>query len=216
MNTKTKIVLGFLISGLPFLATSLIPPATRPRAAAPPVTGPLADKLEQTVWPSAVIPPPQDNRMRISTRRFGAWDYRCRAPASGQPGQPVCQLVEDVLVRQDGKIRPIMSIAFGASIDGQGLAVIARLPLGIRPVPVGLTSNYGTAQTIAFDFCGPHACWANGAVDRSLLAALELGKTGQAKLIMSDGRPLTIEFPLAGFNAGMAALDSGPDAPDTK
>lgn len=66
---------------------------------------------------------------------------------------------------------------------------------------------------LAFDFCGPRGCWVAGAPIDAQVPAMTTGKIGRARLVLANGQPLAIEFPLAGLAAGLAALDAGKSAP---
>ncbi|MDB5359836.1 MAG: hypothetical protein JWO51_1133 [Rhodospirillales bacterium] len=193
------------LAGLPVLAGGLL-------VGFAPAVGEAAEASVSTAPISAPESP------RLITQRFGAWLYRCQeATAEGKPKRSICELAQDVAVEQDGKAKTLMTIVVGPTANGTGHGLTALVPLGVRLKPgLGLAIDDGTAQSIAYDYCGPRGCWVTGAPIDALVPGLKAGKTGRAKLVMLNGREITIEFPLVGFAAGLAALDGDhvpvPDA----
>lgn len=184
------------LAGLPVLAGGFLvglAPAIGEAAEAPVSTAPISGPESP----------------RLITQRFGAWLYRCQeATAEGKPTRSICELAQDVAVEQDGKAKTIMTIVVAPAANPAGHGLTALVPLGVRLKPgLGLAIDDGTAQPIAYDYCGPRGCWVTGAPIDGLLPGLKAGKTGRARLVMLDGREITIEFPLVGFAAGLAALD---------
>jgi invasion protein IalB len=156
--------------------------------------------------PAAAIDGP-----RVTSQSFADWTYRCQQPMTdGKPGAAVCALAENVIVDQSGKSVPVMTITVTPSTKGKGYGLAFRVPLGVRlRQGVGVSADAGMPQLFSFDFCGPQACWADGALGEALLRDLKRGKTGRAKLVLFNGQGLVIEFPLAGLDEGLAALDGG-------
>lgn len=151
---------------------------------------------------------------RVTTQTFSNWLYRCEtAMADGKPGPTRCDLTQEVTVQQDGKLVPVMTLVFGQGADGKGHVVSLRLPLGVQLKPgVSVAADDGPAQDFAFYACGPRGCWVREAPADALLKSFKTGKTGRARVTFADGRPLAIEFQLAGLADGIAAIDA--EAPD--
>lgn len=148
---------------------------------------------------------------RVTSQSFADWTYRCQqAMNDGKPGAAVCELDENVIVHQDGKTVPVMTVAFTPGAKGVGYGLTFQVPLGVRlRQGIGISADDGTPQLFSFDYCGPRGCWADGAAGDALLNELKRGKTGRAKLVLFNGQPMVIEFPLTGLVEGLAALDVG-------
>jgi invasion protein IalB len=151
---------------------------------------------------------------RITSQAFQSWTYRCEQPMTdGKPGASACMLAEDVIVNQDGKTVPVMTVVFIRNPKGKGYGMSFQVPLGIRlRQGLDVSADSGVTQPFSFDYCGPRACWADGAVGEALLRGLKHGKTGKAKVVLFNGRTAVIEFQLAGLPDGLAALDSKAQA----
>ena len=148
---------------------------------------------------------------RVTSQSFADWTYRCQQSMSdGKPSAAVCALGENVIVNQGGKTVPVMTVTFMPGAKGVGYRLTFQVPLTVRlRQGIGVSSDDGTPQLFSFDYCGPRGCWADGAAGDALLQQLKRGKTGRAKLILFNGQPLVIEFPLAGLTEGLAALNAG-------
>jgi len=168
-----------------------------------------ADAAAPASAPVAVaVPAPEGPR--TTSQSFGSWVYRCEDQmVDGKPAHSACALSQDVVVQQDGKSEVVMKIGVTPGADASSHALTAVVPLGVRLKPgFGLAIDDGTAQPMAYDYCGPRGCWVAGASVDALLPGLKAGKTGRAKIVMMNGRDIVIEFPLAGFATGLAALDA--------
>lgn len=190
MSKKFTAAVRLALVGLPVIAGGLV----QAEAASAPVPAPA--------------PAPEGPRM--TSQSFGSWVYRCQEKmVDGKAAQSECELSQDVVVQQDGKAQTVMKIGIGAGPEGNGHNFTVVVPLGVRLKPgFGLAVDDGTAQPMAYDYCGPRGCWVAGAPIDALLPGLKAGKTGRAKLVMLNGREVVIEFPLAGFASGLAALDA--------
>ncbi|HLZ66841.1 MAG TPA: invasion associated locus B family protein [Aliidongia sp.] len=193
-RTRTKL--------LPMLAGALLLTAT---AGAEAATGPAP----AAAAPVAAAAAPEGPRLTMQS--FGGWGYRCQqAMVDGKPGNTACALSQGVTVQQDGKNQTVMTVTVTAAPDAKSHAITIQVPLGVRLKPgLSLAVDDGTAQALAFDYCGPRGCWVAGAPIDGLVEALKTGKTGRGRIVLLNGRELAIEFPLAGFAAGLAALDAG-------
>lgn len=168
---------------------------------------------------AAPVPVPAPEGPRTTAQSFGAWVYRCEDQmVDGKPAHSACALSQDVVVQQDGKSQTVMKLGVTPGADASSHAVTVVVPLGVRLKPgFGLAVDDGTAQPMAYDYCGPRGCWVAGAPIDALLPGLKAGKTGRARIVMMNGREIVIEFPLAGFAAGLAALDANrPPVADAK
>jgi invasion protein IalB len=188
MSKKFTVAVRLALVGLPVMAGGFV----RAEAAAPAASGTPAEGP------------------RLTSQSFGSWVYRCQEKmVDGKPAQSACALSQDVVVQQDGKAQTVMTIGVAPGADGTGHGLTALVPLGVRLKPgFGLSIDDGTAQSMAYDYCGPRGCWVAGAPIDAMLPGLKAGKTGRAKIVMLNGREVVIEFPLAGFATGLAALDA--------
>jgi invasion protein IalB len=159
---------------------------------------------------AAEVVPPSIEGPSSTEQTFGQWVSHCQHQADGKSGPPTCALTQNVVVQNDGKAEPVMSVILTPTQGAQGHTVTMQVPLGIRlKQGLNLTIDQGPPLTQDFDFCGPRGCWASRPVDDTLLSSLKSGTTGRVQIMRVTGQPTTIEFPLAGFGPGLAALDSG-------
>jgi invasion protein IalB len=158
--------------------------------------------------------PPVADAPSATEQMFGRWASRCQQQTlDGKSGSLVCGLVQDVVIQNDGKSETVMSISFAQAAGAQGHSMTLRVPLGVRlKQGLSLAIDQGAPRALDFDFCGPRGCWATGPADGALLSSLKTGATGQVRVMRINGQPLVVEFPLAGFGAALAALDSSNGA----
>jgi invasion protein IalB len=169
--------------------------------------------------PSIPAPTLAEGAKVVSSQDFEAWTYRCIAPPAangagdGQAATALCELSQQVAVRQDDKPQAVMALGVSRLPDG-GHGLTIWTPLGVRIKPgLSLEVDQGAPTPLAFDFCGPRGCWIASTPIDAQVPAMTTGKLGRARLVLANGQPLAIEFSLAGLTAGLAALDAGKPAP---
>lgn len=217
---RRGIKLGDFIAPLGLSVLALAFPAASRASATP-----ARPSTQAAAVPTSSTPPSSalaEGARVISSQDFEAWTYRCIAappPTGTVDGQtppsaqaPLCELSQQVAVRQDDKPQAVMAVGVSRLPSG-GHGLTIWTPLGVRIKPgVGLEVDQGAPLPLAFDFCGPRGCWIASTPIDAQIPAMTAGKLGRARVVLANGQPLAIEFALAGLAAGLTALDAGKPA----
>jgi invasion protein IalB len=120
----------------------------------------------------------------VAVQAFSNWLYRCQHSPDGTQAAQACEVVQEMVVQQDGKSIPVLTMAFARADSASKNHLITILaPLGVQLKPgLGIAADDGKQTILDFQYCDQRGCWIAG---------------------------LTINFSLSGLGAGIGALDSG-------
>jgi len=158
--------------------------------------------------PTSPVPAP-----KVYAQVYGDWIYRCiSVPQSGQIGQPGqigCEAVQQMVLNQNGKSIPLMTLAF---LRGPNQADVMNIvaPLGVLLQP-GIALSVGAGKPIlaSYAFCTGSGCWSIDQPANGLIKEFHGGQQGHARIALLNGHTVTINFSLSGAGQALAALDSG-------
>lgn len=148
---------------------------------------------------------------KVHDHVYNDWVYRCvQAPVAGKPDQTSCQIFQNLSVIENGKTIPLAIIAFHKASDNKGYLLNALVPMGILlPPGVSFAADNMPPVVKNVTFCQPGSCVIVPQPDGGLAEELRSAQDGVLRFAQLDGRIITANFPLKGFNAAMKALDSG-------
>lgn len=158
---------------------------------------------------------------KVQTQSFADWIYRCQAKAADasgkqtKPARPVCEVAQEMIVHKDNKTVAVLTMAFTRDNSGKGMLVNMIAPLGLllqQGVAIAVDAGDPSGAkplSFGFSYCNEKGCWVSAQKADALVAALKPGKVGHARMVMMNGRGLTIDFSLAGFASALAAYEAG-------
>jgi len=154
---------------------------------------------------------PQASTPKIFAKAYGSWVYRCvQVTPPGKSAVTECQVMQQMVLNQGGHSVPLITLALAKTSDGSGYALSAIAPLGIfLPPGVLFWADDNAPVTAALDFCNADGCVALPQPAPGLSAEFKAGKQGHAKLVLTNGHAVTVNFSLSGFSEALTALDSG-------
>ncbi|APH60022.1 Hypothetical protein GbCGDNIH7_1665 [Granulibacter bethesdensis] len=161
---------------------------------------------------SPAVPSPSSAQPHVVAQIFGDWIYRCQAPAdtANKNQHPVCEIAQQMLLKQGEKLVPIMTLALMAEAPGKPYTATVVAPLGVQ-LKSALTLSVDGGHTTALDyqFCDTRGCFARSMMSPSFLSQLKHGKQGHIHIVMSNGRGVTLNFVMNGAAEALAAFESG-------
>lgn len=168
---------------------------------------------------SPKVTAPHSGDRKIFAKAYGDWVYRCvQITQAGKPAITACEIFQQMLLAtKDGKKLPLVTLGFEKA-DGQpGYMLNALLPLGIfLPPGVSFWADNQSPVTALIGICETNGCLAPWQPSEGLTAELRAGKVGHARMVLTDGHPVTFNFSLNGFNAALEALDKGGLPPEIR
>jgi invasion protein IalB len=147
--------------------------------------------------------------------RFGDWTYRCaRMKAAGSKTVEPCEVVQIAQVRQGSGNANVLTLAFakaagegGSKTSGGSLLLTALVPLNVvLPIGLGLAADDKDVVTVPYRNCNQAGCWAQQKLDGKMLAALQKGSAGEARLRLMNGQNINVKFSLKGLARALSEL----------
>lgn len=168
---------------------------------------PALAATQETAAPAASTSPAP----KVFAKAYGSWVYRCeQVTLSGNAPMTQCVVMQQMVLNQNGHALPLVTLALAKMIGQTGYILNTEVPLGILLAPgVAFWSDDNSPVTVALDFCQANGCVALHKPAEGLDAEFKTGKQGHAKMVLVNGRIVTINFSLNGFGAALAALNAG-------
>jgi invasion protein IalB len=194
------LTLGFAViaaTGSVFAQASLRVGQNQPKSAAQPApaapaTAPQAQQ-QQT-------PPPQPIRTEILN--FDNWTVTCREFAEGKHKR-ICFALLQIVQQNNNQV--VFSWTLGSDDDNHQLMTL-QTPTGVAIGPgVDLKLAKGN-RVIPYTACETGHCVAALPVDANLVRDMTATTDAQAVIHASDGRDVTVNIPMKGFEKAYAAL----------
>lgn len=154
--------------------------------------------------------------VKPQTERFDDWSYRCAAAnAGGNADQKQCEVVQVAKVKQGEEDVSILTLAIARTTSETGeaknkasepaLLFTALVPLNVfLPAGFGLDSDNVNLFEGVYRNCNQAGCWVQQRLDAKMVAALQKGQVGAARLRLINGQNVTIRFSLKGLTAALA------------
>ncbi len=196
-----NLVLGFVVLAVaPALAQSPIQVAQqKPPAAAPaPAPQPQQPQSPPPAQPAPVQP------VRTEILNFDNWSVTCRDFAEGKH-KHICFALLQIVQQNNNQNQVVFSWTIGLDEDNHQVMTL-QTPTGVALIPgIELKLAKGS-KTIAYTSCETGHCLATSAVDAGLVRDLSASTDIQAIIHSSDGREVTVNIPMKGFEKAYAAL----------
>ncbi len=169
---------------------------------------PVTSAPSQTVAANATQPQP-----KLYAKVYGDWIYRCAvvpgAQAKSGVAQQSCAVAQNMVLNANGHVLPLMTLAFGKA-PGHLHVLNIVAPLDVLLAPGAAISVDADKPVIdPYKFCNNVGCWSVDQPADLWLDQARAGKLGHAKIILVNGRSVTINFSLSGIGPAITALDSG-------
>jgi invasion protein IalB len=151
---------------------------------------------------SAASPAPQAPGSTTQSARVSVSGWRLECDPTNTSGL-ACHVLNSIQAENGGLV-----ISFTVSSTGGGQTTLAmQVPLGAAlRTPIGVSIGGGALQNFPFLLCTQQGCYATGAINSDLLAAMKAGK-GELKIsygILDNGlteHGIAASLPLTGFPA---------------
>nr|WP_244656357.1 MULTISPECIES: invasion associated locus B family protein [unclassified Rhizobium] len=150
------------------------------------------------------------------TERFHDWSYRCaESNTAGDAELKQCEVVQVAKVKQGEEDVSILTLAIArtASVAGEAknkasepaLLLTALVPLNVfLPAGFGMDSDNVKLFEGGYRNCNQAGCWVQQRLDAKMVAALQVGQAGAARIRLMNGQNVTIRFSLKGLTAALA------------
>jgi invasion protein IalB len=149
---------------------------------------------------------------QIYAQVYGDWVYRCTIQPQGNAAtHQRCAVEQQMVLRQNGKAIPLITLAFtpaGSGAPSHVANVLAPLDV-LLPSGIVLSVDASSGATLPYTFCDVSGCLSIGSPADGFIRAAQSGKVGHAALQLINGRKITINFSLNGLGHALSALDSG-------
>lgn len=151
----------------------------------------------------------------VQSIRFDDWYYRC-AEVKAADGKAVsqCEVAQIAQVKQGEENVNVLTLAIaktaaevGKKPSGNELLLTALVPLNVvLPIGLGLAADSKDVVTIPYRNCNQAGCWAQQKLDGKMLASLQKGSAGEARLRLMNGQNINLKFSLKGLTKALAEL----------
>ena len=136
--------------------------------------------------------------------QYGDWQYVCKPPPPGAKNE-VCALVQSVTAEDRKNVG--LTIYFQKFSNGMKVLRVFA-PVGVLlPPGIGLKVDGTDIGHAPFLRCHTFACYAQVTVEDKLLEQFKTGKTAIFIIFQTEEAGIGIPISLAGFGAGLAALN---------
>jgi invasion protein IalB len=164
-----------------------------------PVTAPAPQPQQTQSQPPAPVQP-----VRTEILNFDNWSVTCRDFAEGKRTH-ICFALLQIAQQNNNQNQVIFSWTIGLDEDNHQVMTL-QTPTGVALAPgIELKLAKGI-KTIAYTSCETGHCLATSAVDAGLVRELSASAEIQAIIHSSDGREVTVNIPMKGFEKAYAAL----------
>ena len=168
-------------------------------------------KPPMTTAPAAQAPAPQPQQtpapvqpVRTEILNFDNWSTTCREFAEGKH-KKICFALLQIIQQANNQNQVIFSWTIGSDEDNHQVMTL-QTPTGVAITPgIELKTTKGS-KTIAYTSCETGHCLATVPVDASLVRDLLASTDIQAIIHSSDGRDVTVNIPMKGFDKAYGAL----------
>lgn len=154
--------------------------------------------------PVAAVPRavPTPRFTRLPPQKFGNWTLNCiRGPRGGQR----CGLALNVV--DQSRTHLVLRLDVLRSAKGPAMVVVAP-PNALLTAGFTITPEKAQPASMPFTRCVPRACEAVYAMNDAFRQSLSSATTAQIHYVAASGRPVNLQIPIKGFEAGYAAFQT--------
>jgi invasion protein IalB len=183
------IIGGVVLVALVGVAAFLAGQRYAPTSVAPSATGPGAATARERF-------------VRLPPQKFESWVLNCiRGPRGGQR----CGLSLSVV--DQSRTHLMFRLDVLRSAKGPAMVVVAP-PSTLLTAGFTVTPEKAQPVTMPFTRCMPRACEALYILSDAFKQGLSAASTARIHFVMGNGRPVDLQIPVKGFQAGYAALQT--------
>ncbi len=151
----------------------------------------------------------------VQSTRFDDWYYRCSdVKASDGKSVAQCEVAQIAQVKQGDQDVNVLTLAIAKTAPEAGkkpsdndLLLTALVPLNVvLPIGLGFSADGKNVVTVPYRNCNQAGCWAQQKLDGKMLAALQKGSAGEARLRLMNGQNINLKFSLKGLTKALAEL----------
>ena len=165
--------------------------------------------VAQATAPQATAPKPGANTLpsqKTETINYENWILTCREFLDG-PKKRNCSIT--VAVQKQDTNQIVLALTVQPNEQGQ-MVVSIQTPTGVAIAPgVELKLEKAAPRKSGFDFCEPSRCSASFIADKNFVREASAAASLTVVIQSSDGKPVTLEFPIKGFDKAYARMMGG-------
>ncbi|ATU92836.1 invasion associated locus B family protein [Phyllobacterium zundukense] len=161
--------------------------------------------------------PQQSSEAEVRSVQYGDWFYRCIDTKTAEGSiVPNCEVAQVSQVNQNGKDVNVLTLAFARTApdpakkdtkQAPDLLLTALVPLNIfLPSGFMIDADGNSVAEFSYRNCNEAGCWAQQKLDPTVIAALQKGTNGGARLRLMNGQNVSIKFSLKGLTQALTAL----------
>jgi invasion protein IalB len=166
------------------------------------------------------VPQPQQTpsqtaiQPEVRSVQYQDWSYRClEVKAADNSIVPNCEVAQVAQVKQGDKDVNVLTLAIARTVpdpakkQAAGLLLTALVPLNVF-LPSGFmidVDNISVSES-SYRNCNESGCWIQQKLDTKVVAALQKGASGGARLRLMNGQNVNIKFSLKGLTDALTAL----------
>ncbi len=156
-------------------------------------------------------------QQQVKSTQYADWFLRC-VDIKAEDGSivPSCEVAQVSQVKQGEKDVNVLTLSFAkiapdsAAKDKKHpveLFVTALVPLNIfLPAGFALDADGKPVAEMVYRNCNDAGCWVQQKLDAKLIAALQKGTDGSARVSLMNGQKVNIKFSLKGLTEALNAL----------
>ncbi len=149
-------------------------------------------------------PPAQPQPVRTEILSFDNWSVTCREFAEGKRKR-ICFALLQIAQQNNNQSQVVFSWTIGSDDDNRQMMTL-QTPTGVLIAPgIDLKLAKGS-HTVPYTACETGHCLATQPIDAALSREIAASPDIQAIIHASDGRDVTINIPMKGFDRAYAAL----------
>jgi invasion protein IalB len=163
---------------------------------------------------AAPLQPQQASESQVRSVQYQDWFYRCvDVKTADGTAVPNCEVAQ---VKQGDKDVNVLTLAIAPTAPDPAkkdkkqvpdLLLTALVPLNIF-LPSGflIDADGNSVTEIGYRNCNEAGCWAQQKLDAKVVAALQKGTSGGARMRLMNGQNINIKFSLKGLTDALTAL----------
>jgi invasion protein IalB len=167
-----------------------------------------APVLAQTAEPSS------------TTATYGNWTVTCATVSAegATAAQKTCQMTTKLNLKDaDGQLRPLLEVAIGQPLGGEGARIVVQVPLDValrQPLIVSVDADASQTPkpqtelvSASYFACVPQGCIADAALTADVIATLQQSATTNLTFTaLAGSKRITVPVAMTGFGDAWAAL----------
>lgn len=153
----------------------------------------------------------------VQASQFEDWFVRCVDMKTAEDKTvKQCEVVQIAQVKQGEENVNVLTLAIAKTAPAAGkkpsnndLLLTALVPLNVfLPIGLSLRVDEKDLVTIPYRNCNQTGCWVQQKLDGKMLASMQKGSAGEARLRLMNGQNINLKFSLKGLTKVLAELQN--------